>query len=119
MLIGGPAAVYRTVFHVETFVEQHYNEQGLKRKPTLNPFESWVMACPSVVALPTLTAVEWMTREAAAQGGGSDAVALHNMTRVLSACCADEVHHMREAEAATPQPSAAAATGGVRVCVLA
>jgi hypothetical protein len=37
MLIGGPAAVYRTVVHVETFVELHYNEQSAPHRCTAAP----------------------------------------------------------------------------------
>jgi hypothetical protein len=52
-----------------------------------------------------------MAREAnSAHISRDDAAALRNITQLLSACCADEVHHMNEAAAAAPSPSAAGGT---------
>lgn len=94
--MGGPTAVYRTVVYVETFVEQHYNEQGrLFQRLSQNP-ESL-----------NYDAVDWMSREAAALGSSESASPLRNMTRVLTACCSDEVNHMHEAAAeVSSSPSA-------------
>jgi ubiquinone biosynthesis monooxygenase Coq7 len=75
MLFGGPAAVYRTVVHVETFVERHYSEQ-----------------------------IDWMVEHAAAEEHSPDAAAIREIVRVLSHCCSDEVHHLNEADAACPLP---------------
>jgi demethoxyubiquinone hydroxylase (CLK1/Coq7/Cat5 family) len=98
VFFGGPTAAYRTVVHVETFVEQHYNEQGLH------------LEIVSSLEFLSTAAVYWMSREAAALCNSDIASPLGDVMRVLSACCSDEVHHMHEASAsASAWPSAAGA----------
>ena len=121
MLIGGPTAVYRTVVHVETFVELHYNEQSTLHTGISSLFNTR-FAFNRFIFLPLLTfsAVDWMTAASAAVGetgcnktnnpyhlSDEDSTALRNLSSVLSACCADEVHHQHEAAAVAPPPAAA------------
>jgi demethoxyubiquinone hydroxylase (CLK1/Coq7/Cat5 family) len=88
MLVGGPVALYRTVVHVETFVEQHYTQQ-----------------------------LQWMHPAATALAETRDGAALHAMARAFAACSSDESLHLQEAAAASEAPASAWQRSSLRALI--
>ena len=72
LLVGGERAFYRTIEHVETFVEAHYQEQ-----------------------------LEFLRAECTMQGGAwladADLALVLELVALLELACADEVYHRNEA----------------------